>query len=245
MASLNSLLLEITWNEYNKAVSGDKYKPLTSEERASIRQQMLDPNTSEETKNKLKNRVIGSYMQLLPTWYNELGARNNGVPVDDFIGYASEAMIRASKGFDWTKPNEYGAYARMAIRNATINYGKDISKRKQVSLDKPVGSDKEGGVLTIGDVLPGEQANQQRIDDMMDNDVFQKRLKDLSNGIKNQTHKYVLRWTTDPRYQTLTANEIANIIGELTGKTPTIQGINGIRAKFRNEILPKLMKGLE
>jgi hypothetical protein len=25
---------------------------------------------------------------------------------------------------------------------------------------------------------------------------------------------------------------------------PTVQGLNGIRAKFRTEILPKLMKGI-
>ena len=91
---------------------------------------------SNKTKEDLKRRVISSYLRLMPLWYKEVGAASNGVPVDDFISYASEAMIRASRKFDWTKPNEYGAYARMAIRNATINYGKEQVKRKAISLDK-------------------------------------------------------------------------------------------------------------
>jgi hypothetical protein len=42
----------------------------------------------------------------------------------------------------------------------------------------------------------------------------------------------------------LTAAEVGSIIGQITGKVPTVQGLNGIRAKFRTEILPKLMKGI-
>lgn len=243
MATLKQLLVEITWNEYNKAVRGDQFKPLSNDERVSIRKQINDPNVDNQTKEELKRRVISSYLRLMPTWYKEVGAASNGVPVDDFISYASEAMLRASRKFDWTKPNEYGAYARMAIRNATINYGKEQVKRKAISLDKPIGTSKEGDSLTVADVV-GEMGAQERIDGMMDNEVFQKRLKDLESKIKNPVHKYALRWTTDPRYQELTAAEVGSIIGQLTGKTPTVQGLNGIRAKFRTEILPKLMRGI-
>ena len=148
MTTLKQLLLEITWNEYVKAVRGNEFNPLSSEERVSIRKQINDPNVDNKTKEDLKRRVISSYLRLMPLWFKEVGAASNGVPVDDFISYASEAMIRASRKFDWTKPNEYGAYARMAIRNATINYGKEQVKRKAISLDKPIGTSKEGDSLT-------------------------------------------------------------------------------------------------
>jgi DNA-directed RNA polymerase sigma subunit (sigma70/sigma32) len=243
MTTLKQLLLEITWNEYVKAVRGNEFNPLSSEERVSIRKQINDPNVDNKTKEDLKRRVISSYLRLMPLWYKEVGAASNGVPVDDFISYASEAMIRASRKFDWTKPNEYGAYARMAIRNATINYGKEQVKRKAISLDKPIGTSKEGDSLTVADVV-GEMGAQERIDNAMDNEVFQRRLKQLETGIKNPVHKYALKWTTDPRYQELTAAEVGSIIGQITGKVPTVQGLNGIRAKFRTEILPKLMKGI-
>jgi len=200
MTTLKQLLLEITWNEYVKAVRGNEFNPLSSEERVSIRKQINDPNVDNKTKEDLKRRVISSYLRLM-------------------------------------------AYARMAIRNATINYGKEQVKRKAISLDKPIGTSKEGDSLTVADVV-GEMGAQERIDNAMDNEVFQRRLKQLETGIKNPVHKYALKWTTDPRYQELTAAEVGSIIGQITGKVPTVQGLNGIRAKFRTEILPKLMKGI-
>jgi hypothetical protein len=68
MTTLKQLLLEITWNEYNKAVRGDQFKPLSSEERVSIRKQINDPSVDKETKEDLKRRVISSYLRLMPTW---------------------------------------------------------------------------------------------------------------------------------------------------------------------------------
>ena len=103
MTTLKQLLLEITWNEYVKAVKGNEFNPLSSEERVSIRKQINDPNVDNKTKEDLKRRVISSYLRLMPLWFKEVGAASNGVPVDDFISYASEAMIRASRKFDWTK----------------------------------------------------------------------------------------------------------------------------------------------
>ena len=40
MTTLKQQLLEITWNEYVKAVRGNEFNPLSSEERVSIRKQI-------------------------------------------------------------------------------------------------------------------------------------------------------------------------------------------------------------
>ena len=59
MATLKQLLVEITWNEYNKAVRGDQFKPLSDDERVSIRKQINDPNVDNQTKEELKRQIIG------------------------------------------------------------------------------------------------------------------------------------------------------------------------------------------
>ena len=108
MILLKHLLLEINWNDYNIAMRGKDFDPLKPGEFELIKQKILDPKTSDVTKEKLKTKVVNSYMRLLPTWYTETGARGNGVPVDDFISLSYDAMLRAMKKFNWEAENQFG-----------------------------------------------------------------------------------------------------------------------------------------
>jgi hypothetical protein len=210
---------------------------------STLKDIIFDPNSSEIEKRKAKERLAKGTMRYIFTWYNELGAERRGVDFEDFVSLANEAMGKALGLWEPTR-GQFNTFTRNILNNALTNFVNKETRRKQVSLDKPIGSSKEGDQLTIADTM-GEEGAQRKIDAMMDNETFQKRLADLQSSIKNPVHKYVLRWTTDPRYQELTAAEIADILEQVVGKKPTIQGLNGIRAKFRTEILPKLMRGLE
>jgi DNA-directed RNA polymerase sigma subunit (sigma70/sigma32) len=243
MILLKHLLLEINWNDYNIAMRGEDFDPLKSGEFELIKQQILDPKTSDVDKEKLKTKVVNSYMRLLPTWYTETGARGNGVPVDDFISLSYEAMLRAMKKFNWEAENQFGAYARMAIRRAVIDYGKAQSKKKQMnlSLDKPMGSDEDEGSKTLADVIP-DVSNQQQILDLLDYEKYLTAIKEYFKTIKNPARKYALLKIVQPELRKVPFRELADMIEQQTGDKYTPQGLQAQYTVLVNEVLPKLAR---
>lgn len=244
MISLNNLLLEINWNEYNLSVRGEDFDPLKPGEFDEIRQQMQDPETSDFTKQQIKNRIIGSYMRLLPKWYSELGARGNGVPVDDFIMLAYDAMSRAANKFNFEAENQYGAYARQAIRSAVIDYGKKRSKERRMytQLDKPIkGGDEDEGSKTLGDTI-GDVANQETVADWLDYENYVKAVKDYFPSIKNNARKFALLKIVQPELRKVPFRELANLIEQQTGERYTPQALQAQYTVLVNEILPKIAK---
>jgi len=243
MILLKHLLLEINWNDYNIAMRGKDFDPLKSGEFELIKQQILDPKTSDVDKEKLKTKVVNSYMRLLPTWYTETGARGNGVPVDDFISLSYEAMLRAMKKFNWEAENQFGAYARMAIRRAVIDYGKAQSKKKmtQLSFDKPMGSDEDEGSKTLADVIP-DVSNQQQILDLLDYEKYLTAVKEYFKTIKNPARKYALLKIVQPELRKVPFRELADMIEQQTGDKYTPQGLQAQYTVLVNEVLPKLAR---
>lgn len=244
MISLSKLLLlEINWNEYNSSIRGEDFDPLKPGEFDEIRQQMQDPETSDFEKQQIKNRVISSYMRLLPKWYTETGARGNGVPVDDFIMLAYDAMSRAANKFDWEAVNQYGAYARQAIRSAVIDYGKKRSKEKQMftQIDKPIGGGDEEGSKTLGDTI-GDVANQETVADWLNYENYIKAVKDYFPQIKNNARRYALLKIVQPELRKVPFRELADLIEQQTGERYTPQALQAQYTVLVNEILPKIAK---
>jgi DNA-directed RNA polymerase specialized sigma subunit len=243
MVLLKHLLLEINWNDYNISMRGEDFDPLKPGEFDEIRQQMKDPETSEATKQQIKNRVIGSYMRLLPKWHTETGARANGVPVDDFIMLAYDAMNRAVNTFDWEAVNQYGAYARQAIRSAVIDYGKKKSKEKQMftQIDKPIGGGDDEGSRTLGDTI-GDVANQETVLDWLDYEEYLRAVKEYFKTIKNNARKYALLKIVQPELRKVPFRELADLIEQQTGERYTPQSLQAQYTVLVNEILPKIAK---
>lgn len=243
MILLKRLLLEINWNDYNIAMRGKDFDPLKPGEFELIKQKILDPKTSDVTKEKLKTKVVNSYMRLLPTWYTETGARGNGVPVDDFISLSYDAMLRAMKKFNWEAENQFGAYTRMAIRRAVIDYGKTQSKKRRTysSFDKPMGSDEDEGSKTLADVIP-DVSNQQQVMDWLDYEEYLRAVKEYFKTVKNPARKYALLKIVQPELRKIPFRELANMIEQQTGEKYTPQGLQAQYSVLVNEILPKLAR---
>jgi len=244
MISLNNLLLEINWFDYMTSVSVEDFEPLKPGEFDELRQQMQDPEISDNEKQQIKNRIINSYMRLLPKWYTETGARGNGIPVDDFIMLAYDAMSRAIKKFNFTAANQYGAYARQAIRSAVIDYGKKRSKERRMytQLDKPIkGGDEDEGSKTLGDTI-GDVANQETVADWLNYENYIKAIKDYFLSIKNNARKYALLKIVQPELRKVPFRELANLIEQQTGEKYTPQALQAQYTVLVNEILPKIAK---
>lgn len=244
MISLNNLLLEINWFDYLTSVRGEDFDPLKPGEFDELRKKMLDPETSEEDKQQIKNKVIHSYMRLLPKWYTETGARGNGVPVDDFIMLAYDAMNRAIKKFNWEALNQYGAYARQAIRSAVIDYGKARTKHRRLytQLDKPIkGGDEDEGSKTLGDTI-GDVANQETVLDWLDYENYVQAIKEYFKTVKNNARKYAILKIVQPELRKVPFRELAELIYQQTGEQYTPQALQAQYTVLVNDILPKIAK---
>lgn len=119
MISIKNLILEAIKDYRNiqsiatfkKGVAGDKYNPLSPEEKKAATQIMLSPKASEDQKEKVKDKFVNSHLRLLPTLYSEMNAENFGFDFDEFVSLAYQAIKRSINKFNWNATNTFGAYS--------------------------------------------------------------------------------------------------------------------------------------
>lgn len=76
---------------------------------------------------------------------------------DDLISIGTVGLIKAVETFQPTKGTKFATYAARCIQNEILMQLRAQKKtRKDVSLNSPIGTDKEGNEITIGDILGSE-----------------------------------------------------------------------------------------
>lgn len=79
---------------------------------------------------------------------------SSGIDHDDLISIGTVGLIKAVETFQPTKGTKFATYAARCIQNEILMQLRAQKKtRKDVSLNSPIGTDKEGNEITIGDVL--------------------------------------------------------------------------------------------
>lgn len=79
---------------------------------------------------------------------------SSGIDHDDLISIGTVGLIKAVETFQPTKGTKFATYAARCIQNEILMQLRALKKtRKDVSLNSPIGTDKEGNEITIGDVL--------------------------------------------------------------------------------------------
>ncbi|QSO49067.1 RNA polymerase sporulation sigma factor SigK [Alicyclobacillus mengziensis] len=82
---------------------------------------------------------------------------SSGIDHDDLISIGTVGLIKAVETFQPTKGTKFATYAARCIQNEILMQLRAQKKtRKDVSLNSPIGTDKEGNEITIGDVLGSE-----------------------------------------------------------------------------------------
>lgn len=100
--------------------------------------------------------------------------------VDDLISIGSIGLIKAVSTYDNTKGNRFATYAARCIQNEILMHLRSSKKlQNEVSLEEPIGRDKEGNAISLIDILENEDA-----------DTFEKvdlkfRVKQLYENVKN------------------------------------------------------------
>ena len=85
---------------------------------------------------------------------------SSGIDHDDLISIGTVGLIKAVETFQPTKGTKFATYAARCIQNEILMQLRAQKKtRKDVSLNSPIGTDKEGNEITIGDVL-GSDADE-------------------------------------------------------------------------------------
>ena len=131
---------------------------------------------------------------------------------DDLISIGTIGLIKAVKSFNKDKSTHLVTYASRCIDNEILMHLRSTKKQKnEVSLNEPIGVDKEGNEVSLIDVLPGEEREiSQNVEIMMDiRDMFRKMKHRLDTREKNII---ILRYGIGGK-EPLTQRETAKIFG--------------------------------
>ncbi|KXG76772.1 RNA polymerase sporulation sigma factor SigK [Thermotalea metallivorans] len=127
-------------------------KPLTPEEENYYLE--LYEQGDEEAKNILVERNLRLVAHIVKKYHN------TGREVDDLISIGTIGLIKAITTFDRHKGTRLATYAARCIENEilmTIRSSKKI--KSEVSLQDPIGVDKEGNEISLIDIL-GTEADE-------------------------------------------------------------------------------------
>ncbi|MEW9698336.1 RNA polymerase sporulation sigma factor SigK [Paenibacillus sp. SI8] len=82
---------------------------------------------------------------------------NTGEDLEDLISIGTIGLIKAIESFQSNKGTKFATFAARCIENEILMHLRSLKKtKKDVSLDDPIGTDKEGNEITLQDILGTE-----------------------------------------------------------------------------------------
>ncbi len=83
---------------------------------------------------------------------------NTGIGIEDLISIGTVGLIKAINTFRAEKNIKLATYASRCIENEVLMYiRKNSAQRGQLSMDEPLGADKEGSELYLSDILGSDE----------------------------------------------------------------------------------------
>ncbi len=178
--------------------------PLTKEEEEYYLK--LYSEGDEKARNILIERNLRLVAHIVKKYYN------TGYDIDDLISIGTIGLIKSISTFDMKKGTRLATYAARCIENEILMTIRSNKKSKsEVSLQEPIGVDKEGNEISLLDVLGTD------VDDVIDEVHFKLLKKKLYQSI-NQVLKDREKIIIELRYGLIdgickTQREIANMLG--------------------------------
>lgn len=178
--------------------------PLTKEEEEYYLK--LYSEGDEKARNILIERNLRLVAHIVKKYYN------TGYDIDDLISIGTIGLIKSISTFDMKKGTRLATYAARCIENEILMTIRSNKKSKsEVSLQEPIGVDKEGNEISLLDVLGTD------VNDVIDEVHFKLLKKKLYQSI-NQVLKDREKIIIELRYGLIdgickTQREIANMLG--------------------------------
>lgn len=179
-------------------------QPLTREEEEKYLE--LYSQGDEKARNILIERNLRLVAHIVKK-YN-----NTGKETDDLISIGTIGLIKAISTYDSTKGTRLATYAARCIENEILMTIRSTKKTKlELSLQEPIGMDKEGNEINLLDILGTE------VDKIIDEVDLRFQIKKLYRAI-NQVLKDREKVIIELRYGLIdgkckTQREIANLLG--------------------------------
>lgn len=161
-------------------------KPLTAEEEAEYIEKYLNGEGSvrEEARNVLIERNLRLVAHIAKKYASAV------LQADDLISIGTIGLIKAISTFKADKGNRLGTYAVRCIENEMLMYIRSGKKYvSEVSMNDPVGMDKEGNEIVIMDLLCDDDTAM--IDDI-DSRFQSARLHSVMSGVLTPREKEIL-----------------------------------------------------
>lgn len=144
--------------------------PLTNEEENGILEKLA--NGDESVRQILVERNLRLVVYIAKKF------ENTGVGIEDLISIGTIGLMKAINTFNTDKKIKLATYASRCIENEILMYFRTNKKNNyNISLDEPIGYDKDGNDITILDVIKAPKPDY--IEDMFKNDNIKTLLKYL------------------------------------------------------------------
>lgn len=179
-------------------------KPLTPEEEEKYLERY--EKGDEEARNILIERNLRLVAHIVKKY------SNTGKDTDDLISIGTIGLIKAISTFDRSKGTRLATYAARCIDNEILMTIRSSKKAKmEVSLQEPIGVDKEGNEISLMDIL-GTDTDQ--VIDEVDLKIQTKKLYQNMSKVLKDREKIIIELRyglTDGGCKT--QREIANMLG--------------------------------
>lgn len=205
VATITAAMIKETFLLFSFVTGNSSFPhPLTEEEEQ--RYLRLYRNGDETAKNILIERNLRLVAHIVKK-YN-----NTGKDIDDLISIGTIGLIKAITTFDMSKGTRLATYAARCIENEilmTIRSSKKV--QNQLSLQDPIGVDKEGNEISLLDILGTE--NDTVLEEVEKNIQIKKLYLNMKKALKNRE-----RTVLELRYGLVngtvkTQREIAQMLG--------------------------------
>lgn len=130
---------------------------------------------------------------------------------DDLISIGSVGLIKAIESFDYKKGSRFATYGSRCIENEILMYIRASRKIKaEVSLDDPIGVDKDGNEISLLDVL-GTDINS--VHDEVEHKISAAKINKLIDLLLDDREKMIIKLRYGLDGEPKTQSEISNLLG--------------------------------
>lgn len=203
--SILQLLFPLSIFLFGYITSGSSFpQPLDKDEETLLIQQ--SKNGDCDARNTLIERNLRLVAHVIKKY------KNVGIDQEDLISIGTIGLIKAVSTFDNNKGIRLATYAAKCIDNEVLmTIRSDKKLKKEISLQGPLGTDKEGNNIYLIDVIKYEgeeivgrldkEEKIKALDEILDKTLLkrEKTIIEMRYGIRNNQHK--------------TQREIAKILG--------------------------------
>ncbi len=174
-------------------------KPLSSNEEAKLLEKHFQGD--QEARNKLIEHNLRLVAHIAKKYE---GGKDLS---EDLISIGTIGLIKAVDSYKSTKSTKLGTYAARCIDNEILMHLRNNKKTAlDVSLNEVLGVDKDGGEMTLLDILPSDQ--KEIIDQVQTNDQLNKLQKHFQLLTQREQEILIKRYGLN-NHEVLTQKEIA------------------------------------